>query len=226
MSDFYAKPYGGYSISSVEGTNNIKKTYDYLNPLGFTKDCIVGILGNVMAESSLNPWLWENNTVNYNNGYGLVQFTPASEYINASGIPNHAPNLSTSQQTTGADPDDAKGQLYCLANDTFGKWVSSCWRSYWSSTTYPDLYAMRTAILNTWGNGYTLTINQFKQITDYSDACFAFLACYEGPAIPNFTTRDNYAAQIKTILDPYVSGTNILFLKKFIIDRQFKTPYN
>lgn len=220
MSSFYAKPSGGYAISSNEGTTNIKRIYDYLHSEGYADNCIVGILGNVYGESALNPWLWENNTVSYSNGYGLFQFTPASEYINASWVPDWAPNESTSQQTAGADPDDALGQLYCLVNDTFGKWVPYCWRSYWSSTDYPDLYAKRGYILNTYGNGTTLSMDQFKMIYDYSDACFAFLACYEGPAIPNYLTRLGYCADIKPIIDHYSKLLNILFMKK-IIDRQF-----
>ena len=220
MSRFYAKPSGGYAISSIEGTTNIKRIYDYLHSEGYADNCIVGILGNVYGESALNPWRWENNTVLYSNGYGLFQFTPASEYINASWVPDWAPNESTSSQTAGADPDDALGQLYCLVNDTFGKWVPYCWRSYWSSSDYPDLYTKRGYILNTYGNGSTLTMNQFKNIYDYSDACFAFLACYEGPAIPNYLTRLGYCADIKPIIDQYSKQFDILFMKK-IIDRQF-----
>lgn len=217
---FYAKPSGTYTYNSTEGTANIKAVYDYLFPLGYTKNCIIGILGNVAGESGFNPWLWENNTYNPSYGYGLFQFTPGSEYLNASGIPNHAPNTDTSQASPGSSPDDAKGQLYCLVNDTFGKWLSTCWRSYWDPNDYPDLYTKRTYILNTYGNGSTLTMSQFKAITDYSDACFAFLACYEGPLIPNYSQRLIYAAQVKTILDNYSGTLDILIMKK-IIDRNF-----
>lgn len=221
---FYAKPSGGYAINSLEGTANIKAVYDYLSPLGYSDDAITGILGNVYGESALNPWLWENNTVTYSGGYGLFQFTPASEYINATWIPNHAPNESTSQAQPGASPDDALGQLYALVNDSFGKWVGTCWRSYWDPNDYPDLYLKRTYILNTYGNGSRISMNDFKTITDYSDATFAFLACYEGPAVPNYLQRLGYAYDIKQIIDD-LSGFDILFLKKFFIERQFKNVY-
>lgn len=222
MSDFYAKPSGGYLIDGSYGTNNILKIYDYLKIYGYTKNCIIGMLGNIYAESSLNPWLWENNIYNLNNGYGLFQYTPASEYINATGVPNHAPNLSTSIQTEGADPDDAKGQLYCFITDRFGKWVSSCWRSYWSTTTYADLYDIRRNILDTYGNGSSLTLAQFKTINNYSDACFAFLACFEGPAVPNYYTRVGYCNLIRPIVDGHAGMIDdILFKKVFFIDRNF-----
>lgn len=221
---FYAKPSGGYAIQSMEGTANIKAVYDYLSPLGYSDDAITGILGNVYGESALNPWLWENNTVTYSGGYGLFQFTPASEYINASWIPNHAPNESTTEAQPGASPDDALGQLYALVNDSFGKWVGTCWRSYWDPNDYPDLYLKHTYILNTYGNGSRISMNDFKSISDYSDATFAFLACYEGPAVPNYLQRLGYAYDIKQIIDD-LSGFDILFLKKFFIERQFKNVY-
>lgn len=218
---FYAKPSGTYAISSTEGTANIKAIYDYLKTLGYHKNCIIGMLGNVMGESGLNPWLWENNTYNLNNGYGLFQFTPASEYINATWLPDYAPNTDPGQTVAGASPDDAKAQLYAFANDTFGKWLNTCWRSYWNPLDYPDLYTMRTNILNTYGSGSSLSMAQFMTIDDYEDACFAFLACYEGPAIPNYNTRKNYCDQIAPIIDSYSGIMDILFMKRFIIDRQF-----
>lgn len=223
MSSFNAKPSGGYAISSTEGTNNIKVIYNYLHAQGYVDNAIIGILGNVYGESALNPWLWENNTVSYSNGYGLFQFTPASEYINATWIPDWAPNESTSQALPGADPDDGFGQLYALVNDTFGKWLGTCWRSYWDPADYPDLYTKRTYILNTYGDGYGITMNDFKSIYDYSDACFAFLACYEGPLIPNYLTRLGYCADIKPIIDNL--GTDIMLLKR-IIDIQFHRRFN
>ena len=224
MSRFYATPYGGYPISSTEGTANIKTIYDYLHGEGYADNCIVGILGNIVAEGALNPWYWQNNTYapsDPNAGYGLFQFTPAYEYLNASWLPDWAPNESTSQQTAGADPDDGYAQLYALVNDVFGKWVSNCWRIYWDPNDYPGQYALHTYILNTWGNGSSLTMSQFKDINDYEAACFAFLACYEGPRIPNYTARKNYCDQIKPIIDSYAGKKDILFMKKFFINRQF-----
>lgn len=219
MSRFYAKPTGGYTYDSVEGTANIKAVYNYLFPKGFTKESIIGILGNVEGESNYNPWLWENGTYNPNDGYGLFQFTPASEYINASWLPDYAPNIDPPNISPTADPDDAYAQLYAFINDTFGKWDSYCWRVDWNTTTYADLWNKRTYILNTYGNGSSLTLAQFKTINDYSDSTFAFLACYEKPLIPNYLQRLGYAANVKTILDNY-NPSDILFLKH-IRDRQF-----
>ncbi len=221
---FYAKPDGGYAITSTEGTANIKAVYDYLNPLGYTKNCVIGILGNVGEESGYNPWYWENHTYNPAAGYGLFQFTPASEYLNASWLPDWAPNTDPSQTVPGASPNDAWAQLYAVANDSFAKWVDTCWRSYWDPNTYPYLYNLRAHILSTYGTSNRLSMSQFKTINNIEDALFAFFACYEGPSAPidtKFATRMNYAMQVKTILDNYSGMMDILFMKRFIIDRNF-----
>lgn len=220
---FYAKPSGTYTYDSTEGTANIKAVYDYLYPLGYTKNCIIGLLGNVAAESGYNPWLWENGIYQPGYGYGLFQFTPASDYINASWLPDYAPNIDPPNVSPGASPNDAKAQLYAFDNDIFGKWDTYCWRTGqygWDPSDYPDLYTKRTYILNTYGSGSSLSMSQFKAITDYSDACFAFLACYEKPLYPNYTQRLIYAAQVKTILDNYSGLPDIVIMKK-IIDRNF-----
>lgn len=39
------------------------------------------MLGNMQAESSLNPGRWQNDTINSSSlGYGLVQWTPSTKY--------------------------------------------------------------------------------------------------------------------------------------------------
>lgn len=218
---FYAKPDYGYSINSDAGRNNIVEITRYLTTNGYSKDSITGIIGNIYEESGLNPWYWENHLVNYNNGYGLFQFTPALQYINATGIPNHAPNLSTSQQTAGASPEDAKGQLYCFVSDTFDKWYPTLWRTYWDPSEYPTLYTQAQNILTTYGNGSSLTMAQFKAIDNYADAVLAFLGCYEGPTVPDYSERLAAATLAKPIVDSYEGYFDILFLKKFI-DNQRK----
>ena len=227
---FYATPSGGYGINSVPGTANICAIYDYLHPLGYTKECVAGMCGNMAWESGLNPWRWQGDTVNYNAGYGLVQYTHASDYINLTGIPDHAPNLSTTEQTAGASPDDAKGQLYVFVNNTLGKWVSNCWNyQYWDPTDYPDLYTLRNNILSTYGNGSSLSLAQFAAINDVEAACFAFLGCFERAATPaTFTTyRYPYAQQCWTILDQYAptTGPDLLFVLK-VLDNQHKRKFN
>lgn len=44
---------------------------------------ICAMLGNMVQESTINPGLWQNfNENNVNTGFSLVQWTPASKYLN------------------------------------------------------------------------------------------------------------------------------------------------
>lgn len=193
---WHAKPSGGYTQTSPEYFDNIKAFSSYFFSQLYAREAIAGMLGNVYAESNLNPWLWDGSA------YGLFQFTPGSEYINnMTQVPYYAPNLSSSQQTAGAEPTDAIAQMYVFANDLLGKWTTTCWRPYWDVNTYASLYAMRSQILSQYGNGSSLTMAQFSQIDNLEYATFAFLACYEGPAVPNQSQRYQYTQDVY----PYVT---------------------
>lgn len=190
-----AKPYGPYSSGSDEWKGNLDEIGSILTGLGYTVEAISGVVGNVMAESGTNPWRWQSDQVNVDMGYGLFQYTPASGYFSgAADLPGFSPNRSTETVTEGATPEDGQAQVLAFANNTLGKWVSSCWRSYWSQTKYPELYDLRKTILDTYGDGSTLSMAQFATIDDLQSATFAFLACFEGPAVPNLTPRYNNAA--------------------------------
>ena len=76
---WHAKPSGGYSYNSAEGRANIEQINGILNGLGFTLEAQAGILGNIVAESALNPWRRQGDTVNLSGEYGLVQFTTARD---------------------------------------------------------------------------------------------------------------------------------------------------
>lgn len=197
---WYAKPRGAYYYNGTEGKSNILEIGSYLSRNNYTVEAQSGVIGNVMAESGLNPWRWQSDIVSLGGGYGLFQYTPASGYINLSGIPNHSPNMSTNQQTSGATPEDAEGQLYVFVNNTLGKWVSTCWRSYWDTTTYATLYQQRQRILTEYGDGSIISMAQFARINNVWDATFVFLACFEGPLVPNMSARFGNAQQAYEIL--------------------------
>lgn len=177
----YAKLKNGYSISSAEGTNNIFAIYDYLAPLGYTKVAVAGLLGNVMQESGLNPWLWEQNTVNYNRGYGLFQFTPASDYIPAcSDEVGYGPSLDVNNPTPGATSDDGYAQLHVFDTDRLGKWYGGLWRSYWDTSQNPWTYTMYQNMILEYGSN--ISMSEFRSMDILTYATLAFLGCYEGPA--------------------------------------------
>ena len=50
---------------------------------GWSINAISGMLGNMQSESTINPGIWQSlNEGNMSGGYGLVQWTPASKFIN------------------------------------------------------------------------------------------------------------------------------------------------
>lgn len=194
---WFAKPYGAYGYNSIEGIANINEMYAFFNGRDYTLETICGVIGNSIAEGGLNPWRWQSDTVNLSAGYGLFQYTPASGYIDGcSDLAGYAPNFSVTETTEGANPSDGLAQCIAFAENTLGKWVSTCWRPYWDIDTYYDLYYTRQRILDTYGDGERITMEQFKGITSVYDATFVFLACFEGPAVPSMGTRFEYASAV------------------------------
>lgn len=54
----------------------------YLISRGWTLNAIAGMLGNMQTESNINPGIWQNlDAYNYSLGFGIVQWTPATKYI-------------------------------------------------------------------------------------------------------------------------------------------------
>ena len=192
---WYAKPSGGYDPHSSAGLGNIFAFRTAFST--WTVESVAGMLGNVQAESGLNPWRWQGDRYGTSRGYGLFQYTPASSYLALSGA---TPNLSTTSVTTGATPEDAERQIQAFRTNELGKWNDTAWRSYWDQTTYASLYAYRNECLNTWGHGTGISIAEFSDILDVYAATFIFLACFEGPAVPNIDVRNRNAANMYEIL--------------------------
>lgn len=102
---WHAKTTGGYDIDSSEALENAQNIYTLLSARGWTINAVCGLLGNIQNESVMNPWRWESDDVQESgktewgrtHGYGLVQFTDASKYINSSlaqSIAGYGPNFS------------------------------------------------------------------------------------------------------------------------------------
>lgn len=69
--------------------DNMNLFYDYFFDLGWTPNCIAGMLGNIMVESTVNPWRFQHNNVSWadpsliltdNGGMGLTQWTPCRKF--------------------------------------------------------------------------------------------------------------------------------------------------
>lgn len=198
MSQWYAKPSGGYGITSAEGHNNMDMIYSAFSAQGYTIEAVSAIIGNMNNESAMNPWRWQGDTVNYSAGYGLIQFTAARDYINLTGIPYHSPNLSTSSQTSGATPEDGYAQCSVIYNDTLNKWQSNIWRDYWDTSRYAAEYAYMQTLRQKYGR--YISQDTFKTITDVEEATFIFNGGYVGELVLNFTPRYNDAKDAYTYL--------------------------
>lgn len=56
--------------------------WNYLTSKGWTKESVAAVLGNMQSESGIIADRWESDNVgNMSGGYGLVQWTPATKYI-------------------------------------------------------------------------------------------------------------------------------------------------
>lgn len=68
------------ALTAAETNNNANEFCGYFNNKGWSLNAICAMLGNIYRESLINPGAWQNYVVNYNNGFGLVQWTPASNF--------------------------------------------------------------------------------------------------------------------------------------------------
>lgn len=70
-------------LNMQEMTENANYIMGYLLQRGWTKEAIAGMLGNMQTESTINPGIWQNlDAGNTRLGFGLVQWTPATKYLN------------------------------------------------------------------------------------------------------------------------------------------------
>ena len=69
-------------LTQTEMNANARYIYLCLTAQGWTTNAIAALLGNMTAESSLNPGRWQSDIVGASYiGYGLVQWTPATKYF-------------------------------------------------------------------------------------------------------------------------------------------------
>lgn len=175
---FHAKPNGGYGSSQEAWQDNMLEIYGILNAAGWTLEAVSAFCGGCIRESQMNPWRWQDDVVNLSAGYGLVQFTPASDYIDLN-LQYHSPNMSTREITQGASPNDGICQVNVVNDDTLGKWLGVTWRDYWRSGTYPRAWQFSVRLRATYQ--IPMPYSTFKQMTVLDDAIWMFMSGYLGP---------------------------------------------
>lgn len=106
---------GNRYLSEAEMQNNAWIIWAYLASKGWSDNAITGMLGNMETESTINPGIWQNlDSSNKSGGYGLVQWTPSTNYTNWA-------------DTHGYAIDDGDAQLKWIdeVTTTEGQWIAT-----------------------------------------------------------------------------------------------------
>ena len=73
---------GNFYLTKSQMQKNARYIYAHLRAKGWTLEAIAATLGNMEAESTINPGIWQKlDAGNYNGGFGLVQWTPATKFF-------------------------------------------------------------------------------------------------------------------------------------------------
>lgn len=113
---------GNRWLNTSEMQINATLIYNYLTARGWTLNAIAGMLGNMQTESTINPGIWEDLTPNPQMGWGLVQWTPST-------------NFTDWADANGYAHDDGDAQLKWIDEVTtqVGQWIPT--------TTYPETFS-------------------------------------------------------------------------------------
>ena len=104
---------GNRYLTDTEMRNNARIIEEYLSNAGWTLNAISALLGNMQSESTINPGIWQSlNEGNMSGGFGLVQWTPAT-------------NFTVWADANGYSWTDGNAQLKWIDEYTtaFGQWI-------------------------------------------------------------------------------------------------------
>lgn len=117
------------ALNTQEMTGNAQEIVNTYTSQGWARNALCALLGNMTRESSINPGRWQSDNVgNLSGGFGLVQWTPATNYINWA-------------SSNGYERTDPVGQLYWIHNlsASSGQWIPTTdynisWEEFRAST--------------------------------------------------------------------------------------------
>lgn len=103
---------GNRYLTIGEMQNNAQIIFTYLTNRGWTVNAVAGLLGNMQKESTINPGIWQDLSPNPSLGWGLVQWTPST-------------NFTDWATANGYANDDGDAQLKWIDEVTvsFGQWI-------------------------------------------------------------------------------------------------------
>lgn len=80
--EYYGSLWGeSEPLSESEMKKNALYLRSYFTAEGWTENAIAAILGNMQAESTINPGRWQNDNIGSGPAYGIVQWDPWSKYV-------------------------------------------------------------------------------------------------------------------------------------------------
>ena len=86
---YYGNGYTAQGWSRAEKAQNVDVIASYFNSIGWTINAIAAMVGNMEAESYINPGQWEHGQpveqIPAQYGFGLVQWTPWTKYTDWAG---------------------------------------------------------------------------------------------------------------------------------------------
>lgn len=171
--DFYAS---NSALSKNEQEVNATYIYKAMSTYGWTLNAICGMLGNMQAESTINPARWQGGVVKNSKGYGLVQWTPSTNFRNWSTSTNE--NELMDEEIARIKWEHDNGKQFYKTNDyplTFKQFVISEESDYYLGRVFGRNYERSSAILaggdaaekslNTRGNFATSWFEYLKDIS-------------------------------------------------------------
>lgn len=112
-------------LSEEEMEINAQYIYHTLSGAGWSLNGIAALIGNMTAESSLNPGRWQSDDVgNLAGGYGLVQWTPATNYIDWATAQGFS-DVSTMDNNISRILYEVENGLQWIAKDSFNNMTFS-----------------------------------------------------------------------------------------------------
>ena len=178
---------------------NMQKVLRYFLAKGWTRNSICGMLGNMMVESTVNPWLFQHNSLDWSDpaailadsgGMGLTQWTPCRKYY---------------QWAIDSNLDPESGNTMCdriyyeyennlqWSLDNYGQHT---WEDFVTSTETPEILAR------------------------------VFLWAYDRPAAPDLTQRQANARwcfdHIRATINPGLLGIIMTNNQRKVLKRKWK----
>ena len=232
---WHTKSTDGYELGSTEANDNANEVASIFSSGGYSTLAIAAICGAFQQECSMNPWQWENNVIQYSNnisnsvGYGLPQFTPATEYINHANTfgdididNNYAPNF----RNVAGGVNDGAAQCYFIMRhhiETSDGWLPTVGERYQSILSNyisnSDAYAATHMTINNFKTGLDDSNNPYS-----IDAMIgAFVASYLRPSESDVaqyfgSTYLTYARWYKSYFDATPIDPSTAFVPRLTSD--------